>query len=87
MMEEILAILLAVAIAAAIYYLMKKSLTFIINAIAGLITLWLLNAFDVLAWFGAPDVQINLVTVLVCALGGLPGALVLVLLHLVGIVI
>lgn len=85
MMEELLAILLAVAIAAAIYYLMKKSLTLIINAIAGLITLWLLNAFEVLAWFGAPDVQINLVTVLVCALGGLPGALIVVLLHLFGI--
>lgn len=85
MMEEILAILLAVAIAAAIYYLMKKSLTLIINAIAGLITLWFLNYFNVLAWFGAPDVQINLVTLLVCALGGLPGALIVVLLHLFGI--
>ena len=65
MMEEILAILLAVAIAAAIYYLMKKSLTLVINAIAGLITLWILNYF--------------------CALGGLPGALIVVLLHLFGI--
>ncbi|MCK8518311.1 pro-sigmaK processing inhibitor BofA family protein [Methanoculleus sp. 7T] len=85
MMEEILAILLAVAIAAAIYYLMKKSLTLVINAIAGLVTLWLLNTFNVLTWFGAPDIQINLVTVLVCALGGLPGALIVVLLHLFGI--
>jgi hypothetical protein len=85
MMEEILAILLAVAIAAAIYYLMKKFMTLIINAIAGLITLWLLNYFNVMAWFGAPDVQINLVTILVCALGGLPGALIVILLHLFGI--
>ncbi|WP_054848086.1 pro-sigmaK processing inhibitor BofA family protein [Methanoculleus chikugoensis] len=88
MMEEILAILLAVAIAAALYYLMKKAMTLVINAVAGLITLWLLNYFDVLSWFGgAPDIQINLVTILICALGGLPGALVLVLLHLVGITI
>ncbi len=87
MMEEILAILLAVAIAAALYYLMKKAMTLVINAVAGLVTLWLLNYFDVLGWFGAPDIQINLVTILICALGGLPGALVLVLLHLVGIAI
>jgi len=87
MMEEILAILLAVAIAAALYYLMKKAMTLVINAVAGLITLWALNYFDVLGWFGAPDIQINLVTILICALGGLPGALVLVLLHLVGITI
>jgi hypothetical protein len=38
-----------------------------------------------MAWFGAPDVQINLVTILVCALGGLPGALIVILLHLFGI--
>ncbi|MCK9276616.1 MAG: pro-sigmaK processing inhibitor BofA family protein [Methanoculleus sp.] len=85
MMEEILAILLAVAIAAALYYLMKKALTLLINAVAGLITLWILNYFSILAWFGAPDIQINLVTILICALGGLPGALVVVLLHLIGI--
>jgi len=87
MMEDILAILLAVAIAAALYYLMKKALTLVINAIAGLITLWALNYFSVLAWFGAPDIQISLVTILICALGGLPGALILVLLHLIGITI
>ncbi|MCK9308099.1 MAG: pro-sigmaK processing inhibitor BofA family protein, partial [Methanoculleus sp.] len=62
MMEEVLAILLAVAIAAALYYLLKKSLTLVINGIAGLAVLWLLNYFNVLAWFGAPDIQINLVT-------------------------
>jgi len=86
-MEEILAILLAVAIAAALYYLMKKALTLVINGIAGLVTLWLLNYFDVLAQFGAPDIEINLVSILICALGGLPGALVLVLLDLAGITI
>lgn len=85
-MVELLAILLAVAIAAVIYYLMKKSLTLIINAIAGLITLWLLNTFDVLSLlFGVPDVPINLVTIIICAFGGLPGALIVVLLHLFGV--
>ena len=87
MMEEILAILLAVAIAATRYHLMSKSMTLVTNAVDGLITLGLLNHFDVLSWFGAPDIQINLVTVLICALAGLPGALVLVLLHLFGIAI
>ncbi len=87
MMEGIFAILLAVAIAAAVYYFMKKAMTLVINAVAGLATLWLLDHFSVLAWFGAPDIPINLVTILICALGGLPGALILVLLHIVGITI
>ncbi|MEG3055685.1 MAG: pro-sigmaK processing inhibitor BofA family protein [Methanoculleus sp.] len=86
MVAELFAILLVVAIAGAIYYFMKKSLTLAINAIVGLITLWLLNTFGVLSLiFGVPDIPINLVTILICVLGGLPGALIIVLLHLLGI--
>ena len=86
MMEALIAILVAVAIAAAIYYLMKKATTLLINAIAGLVTLWLLNTFDILSGlFGVPDVQINLVTVIICALGGFPCAPVIVLLRFLGI--
>lgn len=87
MIEAIIAIVLAVAIAAAIYFLLKKAMSLVINAVAGLITLYLLNVFHVMSWFGAPDIEINLVSVLVCAFGGLPGALLLILLHLVGITI
>ncbi|RXE56947.1 sigmaK-factor processing regulatory BofA [Methanoculleus taiwanensis] len=87
MIEAIIAIVLAVAIAAAIYFLLKKAMSLVINAVAGLITLYLLNVFHVMSWFGAPDIEINLVSVLVCAFGGLAGALLLVLLHLVGITI
>jgi len=74
-------------IAAAIYYLMKKATTLLINAIAGLVTLWLLNTFDVLSGlFGVPDVQINLVTVITYVPSAdSPGALVIVLLHIFGI--
>ncbi len=85
MLEEILAIILAIAIAAAIYYLLRKAFTLAINAIAGLVTLWLLNTLDVMSWFGAQDIAITPVTILICALGGLPGALILVLLHLLNI--
>lgn len=85
MIEAIITIILAIAIAATIYFLLKKAMTLVINAVAGLITLYLLNVFQVLSWFGAPDIEINLVTVLICAFGGLPGALILVLLHLLGI--
>ncbi len=87
MIEAIITIILAVAIAAAIYFLLKKAMTLVINAVAGIITLYLLNAFHVLSWFGAPDIEINLVTVLVCAFGGIAGALLLVLLDLVGITV
>jgi pro-sigmaK processing inhibitor BofA len=87
MIEGLLAIILMIAVAAAIYYFLRKALILVINAVVGLITLWLLNYLDVMSWFSAPEIPINLVTVLICALGGLPGALLLVLLNLVGITV
>ncbi|MDD1653190.1 MAG: pro-sigmaK processing inhibitor BofA family protein [Methanomicrobiales archaeon] len=86
-MELILAILLAVVIAAVIYYLLKKAVVLLVNAIVGLLALFLLNLFGVMSWFGAPDIPITPATVIVCAFGGLPGAIILVLLSLAGITV
>ncbi|KUG20230.1 MAG: pro-sigmaK processing inhibitor BofA family protein [Methanomicrobiaceae archaeon] len=85
MIEALLVIVLAVAIAAVIYYLLRKGVVLVINAAVGLLTLFLLNTFEVMSMVGAPDIPITLTTVIVCAFGGLPGAIVLVLLHLFGI--
>lgn len=87
MLELIVAILFAILMAAVIYYLLKKAVFLLINAIVGLITLFLINLFGVMSWFGAPDIPITAATVIVCAFGGLPGALLLVALALAGITI
>jgi len=85
MIEALIAIVLAIAVAAAIYFMLKKAMVLVINSIVGLVMLFLLNTFDVMSWVGAPDIPINLTSVLVCAFGGLPGAIILILLHLVNI--
>ena len=85
MIEALIAIVLAIAAAAAIYFMLKKAMVLVINSIVGLVVLYLLNTFDVMSWVGAPDIPINLTSVLVCAFGGLPGAIILILLHLVNI--
>ncbi|KQC04447.1 MAG: hypothetical protein APR53_10400 [Methanoculleus sp. SDB] len=82
MIEAILTIIVAIAVAAGIYYFLKKASTLIINSIIGLVTLFLLNQFDFL---GIGQIPITWATVIVCALGGLPGAVLVVILHLVGI--
>jgi inhibitor of the pro-sigma K processing machinery len=87
MLGLILAIILAVVVAAVIYYLLRKAVVLLINALVGLITLFLLNQFHVMSWFGAPEITISPATVIVCAFGGLPGAIILVLLALAGITI
>ena len=51
----------------------------IANAIVGLILLFLTNLFL------SDEVPINLITVIICAVGGVAGWVVIVILHLFGI--
>jgi hypothetical protein len=53
--------------------------TLIINAILGVILLFLTNLVL------ADDIPINLLTVIICAIGGVIGWLVILILHLLGV--
>ncbi len=87
MTDVLIAILLVVAIVAVVYYLVKKLSVLIANAVAGLILLVILNYLHVLQWMGRPDLGYDLPTVLICAVGGVPGVCILVLLDILGITI
>ena len=77
-------ILFAIVVAVVGYFIVKNLLTLVINSILGLITLFLVNSFHVMGLLGKPDIPLNWVSLLICALGGLPGALILILLQLLG---
>ncbi len=85
MIEAILAVILAILVAAVIYYVLKKAIVLLINSLVGLITLFLLNFLQIPGQFGKPDIPIDLITLLICAFGGLPGALIVFILHLAGV--
>jgi len=85
MTDVLVAILLIVAIIAVVYYLVKQLSVLLINAILGLIVLFFLNLFHIMQWMGKPDLGYNLATILICAVGGLPGVCILVLLNILGI--
>jgi hypothetical protein len=87
MSEVLVAILLVVAIIAIVYYLVKKFTVLVINAILGIIVLFLLNSLHVMQWIGKPDLGYSLATIIICAVGGLPGVCILVLLNILGITI
>jgi hypothetical protein len=53
--------------------------TLIINAILGVVLLFLTNLVL------ADDIPINLLTVMICAIGGVIGWLVILILHLLGV--
>jgi pro-sigmaK processing inhibitor BofA len=82
MIKTILLILFAIAVAAVIYYFLKKATSLLINAIIGLVALFIVNQLDI---FGMGDVPINWLTVIVCAFGGLPGAILLIILNMINL--
>jgi len=87
MADLLIAVILIVAIIAIAYYLVKKTMILIVNAILGLACLFVLNFLGVMQWVGKPDLGYGLATIIICAVGGLPGFLILVLLNLLGITI
>ncbi len=61
----------------------KRVLELIINAILGLVILWLLNTFGASLGINIP---LNIITALVVGVLGVPGVIILVLLNLSGII-
>jgi len=81
----LITVMVIVAVVAIAYYLVKKFSVLLINAILGLLFLFILNFFHMMNWIGRPDLGYSLATLLICAVGGLPGVGILVLLSILGI--
>ena len=69
------------------YYVVKNVSHLVINAIIGLITLFIVNFFHLMQYAGRPDIGYDWITVIICALAGLPGAILLIILSLLGITV
>ena len=67
------------------YYVVKNITQLAINAIIGLVTLLIVNFFHLMQYAGKPDIGFDWITIIICALAGLPGAILLIILGLVGI--
>ncbi|HUH79131.1 MAG TPA: pro-sigmaK processing inhibitor BofA family protein [Methanoregula sp.] len=81
----LVAVLLVVAVLAIGYYLVKKFMLLVVNAILGLFLLFIMNFLHIMQWVEKPDLGYSLATLLICAIGGVPGVLILILLNLFGI--
>jgi hypothetical protein len=78
-------IIVAIAIAVIIYYLFDTLVALVINAVVGIIVLFLLNLVHIMSLFGAPDIPIDWITILVSAIGGPIGIIIVIILHLAGV--
>lgn len=87
MSDILIAIILVVLIIAIVWYLLRRVSALIVNAVIGIICLFLLNFLHVMQWIGRPDPGWDIATVLICCIGGVPGVLILMLLSILGITI
>jgi len=78
----ILVIIIFLAIA---FFVVKNIAHLVINAIIGLIMLFIVNFFHLMQLAGKPDIGFDWITIIICALAGLPGAILLIILSLLGI--
>lgn len=74
-------IVLALAIIFGAFIVLKSIKNFLVNAVVGLVILFLANA---IAGLG---IGYSLLVVLICAIGGVLGAILIILLHFMGIII
>jgi hypothetical protein len=87
MTNILVALILVIAIIAIVWYLVKKLTLLLVNAVLGLICLFLINFLHIMQWMGKPDLGYGIATILISAIGGLPGVLILMLLNILGITI
>jgi len=77
----LLVVILIVAIVVG-FFLIRNLMKLVINSVLGLLLLFFVNYFHVLGAVGKPDVPITPLTFLICLFGGIPGALILIMLQL-----
>jgi len=77
-------IVAGILIAILLIFILKDIVKIIINSILGLLLVFFINYFDLLAYIGRPDIEFTPVNILLCALGGIPGALIVIILQLTG---
>ncbi|MBP5083503.1 MAG: pro-sigmaK processing inhibitor BofA family protein [Methanomicrobium sp.] len=82
MLGTLLTLVAAALILIVLWYFLKNLTTLIVNSILGIILLVLTSHLGIL---GMSGFTITWGSVLICALGGLPGAILLIVLNIAGI--
>jgi hypothetical protein len=80
----IIAIIIFLAVA---FFVLKSVVHLVINAILGLVILFIVNFFHLMQYAGKPDVGYDIITILICAIAGIPGAIIVIVLAILGITV
>lgn len=82
MIGTLITLLIAVGIVFLLWYFLKNVTTLIINSIVGIITLVIVSQLNIL---GMESFTLTWGSVIICAIAGLPGAILLIVLNFAGI--
>jgi hypothetical protein len=77
-------IIAGLLIGVVLIFLLKNPVKIIINSVLGLLILFLVNYLNLMEYVGRPDIAYNAVNIILCVLGGVPGALIVIIMQLLG---
>jgi len=82
---DVVLLLVIITFAAVVYFVIRNIAHLVINSIVGLVALFVVNYFHLMQYAGKPDIVVDWITIIICALAGLPGAILLIVLGLFGL--
>jgi hypothetical protein len=84
MTVDLALIIAGLLIAVVVFLVLRDPVKIIINSFLGLLIIFLVNYFNLMAYVGETDIEYNAVTIILCVLGGIPGALIVIIMQLLG---
>jgi hypothetical protein len=85
MLSSIILIIICLVILYVLWHLIKNVTQLVINSIFGILILFLANYIHLFGIIGKSDIPITWVSLIVCAIAGIPGAILLIILHIAGL--
>jgi hypothetical protein len=85
MIVTIFLILICLIVLIVLWHILKNVVKVVINSILGLLLLGVVKILNIFPLLGFPQIEIGWLSVLVCAIAGIPGALLLMVLHVFGL--
>jgi hypothetical protein len=79
MIGEIIGLIIAIILVVVLFKVLKSIPALVVNAIVGVVILWLLNLVL------GQNIVINIWSILISAIGGIAGVIIVVVLHFLGI--
>ena len=86
MIGTLILIVLCLIVLVVLWHLLQNIVKLVINSILGLLLLGVVKVLNIFPLLGLPDIEIGWIAVIVCAIAGFPGAILLMVLHVFGLV-